>query len=323
MYSDYKELFEQADKSQRVPNSHLGMEHIASCYREMGASNERVNPAWVARLAHILHPNEREVAEGKRADEVDVLLERCTEIKVFNSVLVTKAPESLGPEFLDATTSSLIFPSAPLMAVSKTTGELKLVLGFAYDRGIAWIFQLNQKGYEGFDSFYRAMMRQKAQVHLAVGPATSQKSRDFIRWLVGTPLTKKDFRPVTAGGRYHARRGGYIPKPFYVVQPKDYVSRTPAEARAHGGLDFRFERRGHLRLLVERSMEPLEPRDGWQLLGPQEEPGPRLAAHLEARGHAPKQLGEYLMVRIAVVTTHIVGPEDKPFVPSVKEVKHG
>lgn len=295
-----------------------GYERFAGMVREFGASNTSINPVWVQRVVGIFDHIDGEAA---------VLTERCirSEIRAFRSDLVDRMPDlGAGEVFLDPPLNNvMLVSSCPLLFSSHSRNECYVVMGYLWDHGKAYLLLLLNT--ENLIAKMRALLsgEDPGPLDFGVSEATGD-TENFIKWLCGTVLVPKDRVVPTPGHRYHARKEKRRPpQPYYVVQPSDSVPRNRAEAMARGGLEFRHMRRAHLRLLLERSTELLEPREGWQLLGPADEPGPKLAAHLKARGHLEKQPGEWFLVRICTVEQAVVGPEDKPFIPSVKETGVG
>jgi len=295
-----------------------GYERFAYMVREFGASNTAINPVWVQRVVAVFDHIDGEAA---------VLTERCirSEIRAFRSELVDRMPElGAGEAFLDPPLNSvMLISSCPLLFSSRSRNECYVVMGYLWDHGKAYLLLLLNT--ENLIEKMRSLLsgENPGPLDFGVSEATGE-TENFIKWLCGTVLTAKDRVAPTPGHRYVARKEGRRPPaPYYIVRPSDSVQRTRAEAMARGGLEFRHLRRAHLRLLLERSNEPLQPREGWQLLGPTDEPGPKLAAHLKARCHLEKQPGEWFLVRICTVEQTVVGPEDKPFVPSVKETGVG
>jgi hypothetical protein len=293
-----------------------GYNRFAGLVRELGASNTSINPVWVQRLVGMF---------DRIHGEASVLMERCvqTEIRAFRSELVDRVPDLRDDEhFKDPPLNSvLLVPSCTLLFSSHSRNECYVVVGYLWDYGKAYLVLIPENGPGMLQKFQDVMLGRAPSdtMEFGISEATG-KTAEFIKWLCGTVLTAKQRVAPTPGHRYYARKEHRKPpQPYYIVHPSDSVQRTRAEAMARGGLEFRHLRRAHLRLLLERSSEPLAPREGWQLLGPADEPGPKLAAHLRARGHLEKQANEWFLVRISSVEQAIVGPEDKPFVPSAKE----
>lgn len=296
-----------------------GYANFARIVRDLGASNTSINPVWVQRVVGMFE---------RISGEASVLLERCltTEIRAFRSELIDRIPDlAEGEHFKDPPLNSvLLIPSCTLLFSSHTRNECYVVVGYLWDYGKAYLVLIPENGGNVLRRFHDVMLgNNESPIEFGISEATGMTA-EFIKWLCGTVMSPKDRVVPTPGHRYYARKEHRKPPPpFYVVHPSDSVQRTRAEAMARGGLEFRHLRRAHLRLLLERSSEPLEPKEGWQLLTPSDEAGPKLAAHLKARGHLAKQPDEWFLVRICSVEQTVVGPEDKPFVPSVKETGAG
>lgn len=292
-----------------------GFANFSRVVRELGGSNTSINPVWVQRLVSLF---------DRLQGEASVIMERClhTEIRAFRSELIDRLPDQAeGEHFKDPPLNSvMLVPSSTLLFSSYSRNECYVVIGYLWDYGKPYLVLIPENSGNVLHRFHDAMLGyNEAPLEFGISEATGLTA-EFIKWLCGTWLTSKDHVVPTPGHRYYARKEHRKPpKPYYIVNPRDSVPRTRAEAMARGGLEFRHLRRAHLRLLLERSTEPLAPREGWQLLTPSDEAGPKLAAHLAARGHLAKQADEWFLVRICTVEQAVVGPEDKPFVPSVKE----
>jgi len=132
-----------------------------------------------------------------------------------------------------------------------------------------------------------------------------------------------------------ARVAGPPPAPFYVVRASD-LARGDGAGGTHASPSFRFDVRGHDRLLVHRGEGEVDAvalarmeRRGYRfavgrwprLEGDDEAPldlGGALARAARARGHAEPTPGEWVAVRVVRVRAHVKGPEDGVYVPGLR-----
>lgn len=119
-----------------------------------------------------------------------------------------------------------------------------------------------------------------------------------------------------------------VPKPFYIVYMDDKyitkrVKRTCANIR-RSAQSYRCRVRSHSRILVRRGTLPLKPKYEKALLKRKyrvfkDEPLDFESYQaVKVRGHVPKQVGEWMAIRKVRVKEAIRGPEDAPFIESVR-----
>lgn len=120
-----------------------------------------------------------------------------------------------------------------------------------------------------------------------------------------------------------------IPKPYYVVKlqtkviEQNFRSAMPRPSR-HFEYQHRFPVRGHYRIRVRRGPLPLPERDRAVLNARKYTIytiNPMSAEHVQMlaeRGIQPKRGNEWLAILVSWVKDHERGPDDGPFVPSVR-----
>ena len=119
-----------------------------------------------------------------------------------------------------------------------------------------------------------------------------------------------------------------VPMPFYVVKIRS--KRIQEETRktlvqsVPKDYSHRWDVRGHEKVKVQRGALPLKPelrvkllKRGYSLYT-LEKPSAEDAERLHLRGMQPKRPHEWVAVKAAWVESYIKGPEDKPYVPSIR-----
>ena len=120
----------------------------------------------------------------------------------------------------------------------------------------------------------------------------------------------------------------FTPKPFYIVYMEDkLITRRSKRLIANlrrSARTYRSSVREHSRILVCRGSLPLKPRTekilegrGYIIFTTQSLDFETYHA-VKVRGHVPKQPREWMAVKRVRVKNHIRGPEDAPFIPSVR-----
>lgn len=145
--------------------------------------------------------------------------------------------------------------------------------------------------------------------------------------LVLNPVSK--LRPVTQMRGHEARWGltKRVPPQWYPVKIKNTLIVQRAGALRRVGYrespSYRFDVRGHERMLVERDKLPLDPkreRDlrsrGYRIFAGQVDS--EIYLKLMKRGMPPKRQDEWLAVLTTQVKPHVKGPEDAPHIRSVR-----
>lgn len=152
--------------------------------------------------------------------------------------------------------------------------------------------------------------------------------RTFIEQDLRKSLSYRMSYERHAKKRYELRKA--IPPPFYEVQLQDqlirHASRKSLRASFHWHLAHRFDVRGHERIKVVRGSLPLDPQVQHTLekrkyvIFTLDEPDVETYRLLMQRGLVHKRPGEWLAVKRCWVKPFVKGPEDAPYVPSVRTV---
>jgi hypothetical protein len=119
-----------------------------------------------------------------------------------------------------------------------------------------------------------------------------------------------------------------VPKPYYIVTLKKEITprsdKRPEKGYKSWELSFRFDVRGHYRVLYERFNHTLSEKERKRLIDRNYRiykygtVKPYDKKRLEKRGVALPRPGETLVVQVIWVKHHVRGPEDAPYIPSIR-----
>lgn len=144
-----------------------------------------------------------------------------------------------------------------------------------------------------------------------------------------TKVHPKEFRSVQ--DRFNKVR--VIPPPFYrspisLSSPEANVDHSrPAGVDISKEYTHRWDVRGHKRLYLRRGRMPIKESEKNNLTSKgysvytYTQPTTEEIALIAQRGKEQKKRGEWLAVKVVWVDAYIKGPEDKPYIPSLKVVK--
>lgn len=169
----------------------------------------------------------------------------------------------------------------------------------------------------------------------------------FVEWVNSHQKTITEDTRSFSYRRHFKKRGSEfgvskpIPRPYYTVYIKDEMLTEFSRDKKQQQLirkkcEHQYDVRGTWVCRIARGPLPIDPkvekklrRDKRRKLFITERPDAETAMHLAKRGVAPKRVDEWLAVLVYWRSDHKRGPEDGPYIPSIrksarhKEIDHG